>query len=155
MSGEAEDALVALSRDLVYEIAAGLALEMSGQPAPPEEPQFAAQLNPWPPKTGAAAVHPHLGGHLITPRPGDTISGHAYAHVPRPIEPMLPDPREVKLKEQGDQLKDYKDWEGKVREYHSAARELETHAKQVIRSGKRLPPYKRSPKAANKTRKGR
>jgi hypothetical protein len=35
------------------------------------------------PKTGAAAVHPHLGIPVVR-LPGDTISGHAHAHVPRP-----------------------------------------------------------------------
>lgn len=44
------------------------------------------------PKTGAAAVHPHMGGHL-TKLPGDTISGHAHAHVPKPLPVQAPDQR--------------------------------------------------------------
>jgi predicted kinase len=38
-----------------------------------------------PPKTGAAAVHPNLGGHLAK-QPGDTISGHGLGHVPQPFQ---------------------------------------------------------------------
>jgi hypothetical protein len=143
---EAEDALLALSKDLVREIALGMALELA-QPAP-AEPQQVAQVNPWPAKTGAAAVHPHLGGHLVTPYPGDTISGHAHAHVPRPVEPALPDPREEKLKTQGEELKGYKDWEAQVRQYRQAADELDKHVQAIRRSGKRLPPYKR-PKSSS------
>jgi hypothetical protein len=146
----AEDALAALSRDLVYELAAGMALELAAPPpgnstaAPPDAPHMAAQVNPWPPKAGAAAVHPHLGGHLITQYPGDTISGHAHAHVPRPVEPALPDPREEKLASQGEEIKGYKDWEGRVREYHSAATEMEKFAHKHVRSGRRLPPVRKA-----------
>ena len=144
---ETEDALLALSRDLIYEIAAGMAVELA-MPASQDEPQQVAQQNPWPAKTGAAAVHPQLGGHLVTAYPGDTISGHAHAHVPRPVEPLLPDPREEKLRAQGDELKGYKEWEGQVRDYRRASTEVEQHAKRILRSGRRLPPYKRprSPK---------
>ncbi len=83
MTGEspARDAMLSLARDLVEEIAAGRALELAntqGQsfapaPVPPPEP----------PPTGAAAVHPGLGSHLLA-LPGDTISGHAYAHLQPP-----------------------------------------------------------------------
>jgi hypothetical protein len=151
---DAEDALTALTRDLVHEIAAGMALELAAPPPgnssaiPPDAPHMAAQANPWPPKRGAAAVHPQLGGHLITQYPGDTISGHAHAHVPRPVEPVLPDPREEKLASQKEELTGYKDWEGKVKEYHSAAGELERFAHQHVRQGRRLPPVKRAGQAA-------
>ena len=149
---------MAFTRDLVAEAAAGLAVELAGGmnagpvPADPNSPQSAAQANPWPPKVGAAAVHPHLGGHLITPLPGDTISGHAHAHVPRPIEPMLPDPREEKLASQKEEIEGYKAWEGQVRDYDRASRELEGHAKKMRSAGKRLPPYKSTgSKAASKS----
>jgi predicted ABC-type ATPase len=50
-----------------------------------------ADLRPYvpPPKTGASAVHPNLGGHLLK-QPGDSISGHAHAHAPRQF-PVPPD----------------------------------------------------------------
>jgi hypothetical protein len=153
MSDETEDALLALSRDLVQEIAAGMAIELAapppGQqqgPAQQGQTQPGVQPSPWPPKVGAAAVHPHLGGHLITALPGDTISGMAHAHVPRPVEPMLPDPKDEKLQAQGEELKGYQEWESQVRDYDRAARELETHAKRVRSQGKRLPPYERPKK---------
>lgn len=139
---------MAFTQDLVAEAAAGLALELAGGmtsgPVPPDpnSPQSAAQLNPWPPKVGAAAVHPQLGGHLITQYAGDTISGHAHAHVPRPVEPMLPDPREEKLAKQKDELDGYSEWEQQVRDYDRASREMDTHAKKVRSQGRRLPPYK-------------
>lgn len=143
-----DDALMAFTQDLVAEAAAGLALELAGgfgappAAADPNAPQMAAQVNPWPPKVGAAAVHPQLGGHLITAYPGDTISGHAHAHVPRPVEPILPDPREEKLAGQKQELDEYGEWEQQVRDYDRASRELESHAKSVRSQGKRLPPYK-------------
>lgn len=80
----AHESLVALARDLVEEIAAGRALELAagqGQAAAPAAPPV-----PVPPaKTGAAAVHPGLGGNLMC-LPGDTISGLAYAHL-QPSQP--------------------------------------------------------------------
>jgi hypothetical protein len=150
----ADEALVAFTQDLVAEAAAGLAVELAGGfggppvPADPNAPQVAAQASPWPPKVGAAAVHPQLGGHLIAPFPGDTISGHAHAHVPRPVEPMLPDPREEKLAGQKQQLDEYGEWEQQVRDYDRASRELEGHAKKMRSQGKRLPPYKATGKKA-------
>ena len=80
----AHDAMMALARDLVQEIAAGqmmeLAAETQGQSFAPAKPppQAAIARNPIP--RDAAAVHPQLGQHLAR-LPGDTISGHAYAHL--------------------------------------------------------------------------
>lgn len=74
----AHDAMVALARDLVEEIAAGMAVGLAAGTAPvPAGP--AAQPRRPPPK-GAAAVHQQLGQHLSV-LPGDTISGLAYAHL--------------------------------------------------------------------------
>jgi hypothetical protein len=79
----AHDAVVAFARDLVEEIAAGMAVELattqgsSFAPAP-APPQARQPRNPI--MRGAAAVHPHLGQHLAR-LPGDTISGHAYQHL--------------------------------------------------------------------------
>jgi hypothetical protein len=84
----AHDAVVALARDLVEEIAAGRALELAalapGQPgaaAPPVSPEMVP-----PPKQGAGAVYPQLGGNLVV-SPGDTISGLAYVHMQPPQVP--------------------------------------------------------------------
>lgn len=78
----AHEALVSLAQDLVTEIATGLAVELAGQPGsqgPLSPPPMARQArNPAP--RGPAAVHPQLGSHLAR-LPGDTISGHAYAHL--------------------------------------------------------------------------
>ena len=94
MTQTAEEALVALARDLVEEISAGRALELAmvqdpGQPA--VSPTLVVK-----PKTGASAVHPHLGHHLVK-LPGDTISGHAHAHAFKPLPVHAPDQREVAL----------------------------------------------------------
>jgi hypothetical protein len=84
----AHDAVLALARDLVEEISAGRALELAamapGQPAQPGLP-----AKPEPPKKGAAAIHPELGGYMQS-LPGDTISGHAYAHMQPPAPPGQP-----------------------------------------------------------------
>lgn len=80
----AHDALISLAQDLVQEMAAGLAVELAGQPpgqgfSPVLPPPMAMQpRNPAP--KGPAAVHPQLGQHLAR-LPGDTISGHAYHHL--------------------------------------------------------------------------
>ena len=79
----AHDAMVALARDLVEEIAAGRALELAAQaaappPAGPAGPVSPAQVPPA--KKGAAAVYPGLGG-LLAGRAGDTISEIGRAHV--------------------------------------------------------------------------
>lgn len=77
----AEDTLLALARDLVEEIAAGRAIELAAavagaaQPVTPAQPVLAAAEI----RRGAAAVHPHLGERAMC-LPGDTLSGHAYAH---------------------------------------------------------------------------
>lgn len=87
----AHDAMVALARDLVEEIAAGRALELAalapGQP--PVAPVTPATVPP--PKTGAGAVYPQLGVNLVVP-PGDTISGLAYVHMQPPVPPAPPGP---------------------------------------------------------------
>ena len=47
--------------------------------------QFMQQHGMAPLPKGAAAVHPQLGAHLLG-HPGDSISGHAHAHVARPSQ---------------------------------------------------------------------
>lgn len=87
----AHDAMVALARDLVEEIATGRAVELAAlAQAPGQSP--AAPVTPAqvpPAKTGAAAVYPQLGASLVRP-PGDTISGLAYAHLQPPQPPGQP-----------------------------------------------------------------
>ena len=51
---------------------------------PGEYEQWLRAHGELPPLNGAAAVHPQLGRHLAV-HPGGTVSGHAYAHVPRAI----------------------------------------------------------------------
>lgn len=78
----AHEALISLAQDLVTEMAAGLAIELAGQPAAqgsPSPPPMARQARN-PAAKGPAAVHPQLGAHLAR-LPGDTISGHAYHHL--------------------------------------------------------------------------
>lgn len=82
----AHDAMMALARDLVEEIAAGRALELAA--LAPVQPAPAPGQVP-PPKKGAAAVYPQLGASLVVP-PGDTISGLAYAHLQPPAPPGQP-----------------------------------------------------------------
>jgi hypothetical protein len=80
----AHDALMALAQDLVEEIAVGRALELAAaQGQPPAAPVSPDQVPPA--KTGAGAVYPVLGDNLNV-RPGDTISGLAYAHL-MPAQP--------------------------------------------------------------------
>lgn len=50
------------------------------------------------PLKGASAVHPQLHGKHVT-LPGDTLSGHAHAHVPRPFEVKAPTVTDVALGE--------------------------------------------------------
>jgi hypothetical protein len=71
------EALMALARDLVEEISMGRAVELAAGAAMAAD--MVPKMPPPPPK-GAQAVHPALGGHLAG-LPGDTISGHAYAHL--------------------------------------------------------------------------
>jgi hypothetical protein len=97
VTSPAEDALFALAQDLIEEIAAGRALELAAavrgaaQPVTPAQPVLAAVEI----KRGAAAVHPHLGERAIC-LPGDTLSGHAYAHLAemqgRMASAIAPDP---------------------------------------------------------------
>jgi hypothetical protein len=91
----AHDAVVALARDLVEEIAAGRAVELAAAMGGPGTPAAmggpgtpAAQRPPPPPPKGAAAVHPQLGSHLDR-LPGDTISGLAYNHLTPPGQPPI------------------------------------------------------------------
>ena len=51
---------------------------------PAEFEQWQRAHGELPPLSGAAAIHPGLGHHLAA-HPGDSLSGHAYAHVPRAI----------------------------------------------------------------------
>jgi hypothetical protein len=92
----AEEALIGLVRDLAEEIAAGYALELAAATAPPAQAPAPADIPE--PKKGAAAVHPQLDGKLVT-LPGDTISGHAHAHVPQPLELPAPDARDNAIAE--------------------------------------------------------
>jgi hypothetical protein len=82
----AHEAMTALARDLVTELASGMALELAAQAPgqPPAAPATPAMVPP--PKTGAAAVYPQLGVSLVVP-PGDTISGLAYAYLQPPPPP--------------------------------------------------------------------
>lgn len=80
MSEDPEEALFALAQDLVQEIAAGQALELMGGPITPR-----AVVTSTDKRAGAWAVHPMLGHHLLTRFAGDTISGTAHQHVPRPL----------------------------------------------------------------------
>lgn len=82
----AHEAMTALARDLVTEIASGMALELAAQAPgrPPAAPMSPDQVPPA--KTGAGAVYPALGDSL-TVRPGDTISGLAYVHLQPPGAP--------------------------------------------------------------------
>jgi predicted kinase len=91
MADLAEEALLGLVRDLAEEIAAGYAVELAAAAAPPAQAPAPAGIPS--PKKGPAAVHPHLGGHLLG-RPGDSVSGHAYAHVPRMFPVKPPDARD-------------------------------------------------------------
>jgi hypothetical protein len=81
----AHDALVALARDLVGEMAAGMAVELAGTSFTVDP----VVRKPEPPPKGASAVHPQLGGHLER-LPGDTISMHAYKHLG--TQPPIPGP---------------------------------------------------------------
>ena len=92
----AEEALAALARDLIEEIAAGRVLELAATSAPPAQAPAPVEIPK--PKKGAAAVHPRLGGHLLK-QPGDSVSGHAYAHVPQMFPVKAPDARDNTIAE--------------------------------------------------------
>lgn len=79
----AQDALAAFARDLVEEITAGRAIELAASMDTAAGSGGRGPQQPLPRSIfprGAAAVHPHLGHHLIR-MPGDTISCHAYQHL--------------------------------------------------------------------------
>lgn len=81
----AQDALAAFARDLVEEIAAGRALELTASMGVSRDRPHESGTSQQPlPRSnfprGAAAVHPQLGSHLVR-MPGDTISCHAYKHL--------------------------------------------------------------------------
>lgn len=81
-------AMLALAHDLVEEIASGRALELAQGFGPPAPAPGAVQPGQ-PARKGASAVHPGLGDSLVT-LPGDTISGHAYAHWQSAQPPAQP-----------------------------------------------------------------
>jgi Zeta toxin len=138
---EAEDALLALARDLVQDMAAGRALELARETGSlPAVPAQAAPAQVPEARTGAGAVHPHLGHHLVREHPHDTISRTAYSGVPRPYEPPAgPDARTLQLQDARDQLAKYDEWAGKVGDYQSASREVEQHAAHQAAQGIPLP----------------
>lgn len=125
---EADEVLAAFAQELVRGV-----ISLSAESVPQVSPD---PLVPPPPRKGAGAVHPHLGRHLITEHKADTISGHAYRHVPRAA---MPDPRDVKLAEARQQL----DAQGialqNASDYRQAADELDRHASELHRSGIALP----------------
>lgn len=75
----AHEALIAFARDLVEEMAAGMAVELANT-AGASFTVDPVVKKPEPPPKGAQAVHPQLGHHLAR-LPGDTISSHAYKHL--------------------------------------------------------------------------
>ena len=83
----AHEALAALARDLVEELAAGMAVELAAGGATIAVDPIVKK--PDPPPAGASAIHPQLGGHLER-LPGDTISMHAYKHLG--TQPPIPGP---------------------------------------------------------------
>lgn len=87
------------------------------------------------PKTGAAAVHPHLGAHLRR-QPGDTISGHAYRHVPKP--PPV-DRRKVELAQAHEHLAAYRQRETDRADYERASKELADHVADQLAAGRADP----------------
>lgn len=82
--------------------------EQQGLPAPGMPPL----------RQGAEAVHPMLGGHLVTNLPGDTISGHAHAHVarPAPVQHDTASPEQVALEQAGKRIEGYQKRESQRRE---------------------------------------
>jgi hypothetical protein len=141
-----EEALVRFARDLVEEISAGRALALAGSPGladaegnVPGPAGVAGSPVPVPEaRSGSGAVHPHLGHHLLRPG-GDTISGHAHAHVPRPWEPEAPDAKTVALQQAKEELDKYGEWEEKVGDYQRATKELDDHSAKQAAQGIPLP----------------
>jgi hypothetical protein len=137
---EAEEALTALARSLVEDIAAARVLELAAPPRTDNPPLPPPTATPPPAREGAGAVHPHLGHHLVREHPHDTISRIAYRSTPRPYEPPAgPDAKSLQLQDAKDQLAKYGDWEQKVGEYQSASKEVEQHASQQAAQGIPLP----------------
>lgn len=126
----AEAALLGLAHDLIEEIAAGRALELAAAPpAPAPLPVSPVPKGGMPPeipkpKKGAAAVHPHLGSRLVT-LPGDTMSGHAHAHVPQPFPVAVPDSRDMALAEAYEHLAGHHQAELERTEAERAAQEAQ------------------------------
>lgn len=77
-----------------------------------------------------------MGHHLIPAHKGDTISGHAYRHVPRPL---LPDARAAKLAEQKAQLEEQGIALQDARDYRQAAADMDRHASDLGSQGIALP----------------
>lgn len=125
---EADEALAAFAQELIRGV-----ISLSAESVPPVSPD---PMAPPPARKGAGAVHPHLGRHLITAHKADTISGHAYKHVPRAL---MPDPKDVKLAEARQQL----DAQGvalqNAHDYRQAADELDKHISELHRAGVTLP----------------
>jgi hypothetical protein len=123
MPDSAEEALLALASDLVAEISAGKALELAAAvTAPPAQAPPPVDIPK--PKKGAAAVHPQLGGHLLG-IPGDSVSGHAYAHVPQMFPVKPPDARDNAIAELHQTLGIHRQAEAKRLEAEQAAAEAQ------------------------------
>lgn len=132
---EADEALALFASALVSE-----AIALSAGPPPAVLPP--PPVIPFTARKGAGAVHPGLGQHLVTQYRGDTISGHAYKHVPRPfpvMAPAGPDPKDVALEQANQELAAHKDALSRVSEYRQAAAELDRHSAELQRQGKTLP----------------
>lgn len=134
---EPDEALSVFARELVSD---AVALAMSGNvPVTVPPPAPGMQSPPPPARTGAGAVHPHLGGHLVTAIKHDTISGHAYKHVPKPLPVQQPDAKTVKLQETQEQLAKHQEALARVQEYRQAAAELDKHSGDLAAKGITLP----------------
>jgi predicted kinase len=134
---EADEVLVLFAREVVGD---AIALAASGNvpiTSPTPTPGFPPP--PAPVRTGAGAVHPHLGQHLITPLKHDTISGHAYAHTPRALPLQVPDARTTQLLQTQDELGKQQAAMDRVKEYRQAAAELDRHSADLQKRGIALP----------------
>lgn len=129
---EADEALALFARSLVSDVIA-LSVQVPPAVVPPSAPV------PFHPRKGAGAVHPGLGGHLLTQYKGDTISGHAYKHVPRPFPVVGPDPKDVALDQAKQELAKHQEALASVSEYRQAAAELDRHSAELQREGRALP----------------
>lgn len=86
------------------------------------------------PKKGAAAVHPHLGGHLQR-LPGETISSGAYRHVARPFDMAQPNPDQAARGAAEQRAQQAQVRLGHQREQTAAAREERMNAAALERMG--------------------